>query len=67
MICASCDINVDGVLISSFVGYAAGGLAIFLILRQWFRWFGPDGLFVNPPLVEAAAYVCILGLLILLW
>jgi hypothetical protein len=60
-------LNIDGVLIAPFVAYAVGALVIFLILRRWLRWFGPDGLFVNPPLAEAAAYVCILGLLVLLW
>jgi hypothetical protein len=67
MIGARYELNIDGVLIAPFVAYAVGALVIFLILRRWLRWFGPDGLFVNPPPAEVAAYVCILGLLVLLW
>lgn len=57
---------VGGLLVSSFVGYAAGALAILLLLRPLLRRLGFEQVFANPPLAEAALFVCILGLLVVL-
>ena len=60
------ELQVGGILIAPFVGYALGALAIFLLLRPLLRTLRFERVFANPPLVEAALYVCILGLLVVL-
>jgi hypothetical protein len=63
---AASELQVGGILIAPFVGYALGALAIFLALRPLLRRLRFERAFANPPLVEAALYVCILGLLVVL-
>lgn len=58
------ELNIDGVLISPFVGYGIGALVIVLILRTFFWLIRFERVFANPPLAQLALYVCILGLLI---
>ncbi|KQP90894.1 hypothetical protein ASF60_03435 [Methylobacterium sp. Leaf113] len=58
------DLNVGGILISPFVAYAAGALAILVLLRLLFARFRVSRYVANPPLAEAGLYVCILALLI---
>lgn len=60
------ELVIGGLLVSSFVGYGLGALVILLALRLLFKRLGFDRIFANPPLAEAALYVCILGLLVLL-
>jgi cadmium resistance protein CadD (predicted permease) len=52
------------VLLSPFVAYAAGALAILVILRLLFARLRIARYVANPPLAEAGLYVCILALLI---
>ncbi|MDP4022229.1 DUF1656 domain-containing protein [Methylobacterium sp. NEAU 140] len=58
------DIHIGGVLISSFVAYALGALAIFLLLRRVFAWIRLSRYVANAPLAEAGIYVCVLALLL---
>lgn len=60
------EVQVGGILVSPFVGYAALALLILLALRPVFRRIGFDRIFANPPLTQAAIYVVILGALIVL-
>lgn len=59
------EIEIGGVLISPFVGYALGAFAILLCLRVLFRKIRFGRYVANPPLAEAGVYVCVLALLIL--
>lgn len=58
------DIDLGGVLISPFVGYALGALAILIVLRMLFARIHFSRYVANPPLAEAGLYICILALLI---
>jgi cadmium resistance protein CadD (predicted permease) len=58
------DLDLGGVLLSPFVAYAAGALAILVILRLFFARLRIARYVANPPLAEAGLYVCILALLI---
>jgi hypothetical protein len=64
MIGTNHDLNIDGILISPFVGYATAALVLVLILRSFFSLVRFERVFANPPLVVVAIYVCILGLII---
>lgn len=59
------DIQIGGVLIASFVGYALGAFAIVMALRWVFARIRLSRYVANPPLVQAGLYVCVLALLIL--
>lgn len=58
------DIDIGGVLISPFVGYALAALAILIGLRWVFARIHFSRYVANPPLAEAGLYLCILALLI---
>ncbi|MCJ2035822.1 DUF1656 domain-containing protein [Methylobacterium sp. J-068] len=58
------DLDLGGVLLSPFVAYAAGALAILVALRFLFARLRIGRYVANPPLAEAGLYVCILALLI---
>ncbi|MDO9427950.1 MAG: DUF1656 domain-containing protein [Methylobacterium sp.] len=58
------DLDFGGVLVSPFVAYAAGALAILMLLRVAFNRLRFSRYVANPPLAEAGLYVCILALLI---
>lgn len=60
------DLALGGVLVSPFVAYALGAFAILLLLRVLFRRIRFSRYVANPPLAEAALYVCVLAGLILL-
>jgi hypothetical protein len=64
MIGTAHELNIDGVLISPFVGYATAALVLVLILRTFFRLVRFERAFANPPLAVIAIYICILGLVI---
>ena len=59
------ELEVGGILISPFVGYLLGALAIQLCLRVLFRKIRFSRYVANPPLAEAGIFVCVLGLLII--
>ncbi|MGU3538290.1 DUF1656 domain-containing protein [Methylobacterium sp. A54F] len=61
------DLEFGGVLVSPFVAYAAGALAILLALRVLLRRVRFSRYVANPPLAEAGIYVCVLALLIVLF
>ncbi len=58
--------NLGGVLISPFIVYLGAALVIWLPVRFAFEQLRLDRWTYNPPLAEAALYVCILGLLVVL-
>jgi hypothetical protein len=58
------DIDLGGVLISPFLAYALGSLAILMVLRLVFVRIRFSRYVANPPLAEAGLYICILALLI---
>jgi hypothetical protein len=72
------DIRVGGILVAPLVGDALVALAAFLALRlvtgwavrrlpdPWSRRLRFDQVFANPPLAQAALYVCLLGLVVAL-
>ncbi|WP_264047049.1 DUF1656 domain-containing protein [Methylobacterium flocculans] len=61
------DLDLGGVLVSPFVAYAAGALAILVVLRLVSARLRISRYVANPPLAEAGLYVCILALLIVLF
>lgn len=63
---APSELQIGGILIAPFVGYTLGALVIFLLLRPLLRHMRFERVFANPPLAEAALFVCILGLLVVL-
>jgi hypothetical protein len=64
---APADIDLGGVLVDPFVRYLFVALAILIILRFAVGRLGLRRIFANPPLAEAAIYVCILVSLIVFW
>ena len=61
------DIELGGILVAPFVRYLVLALVILIALRVLVGRFGLRSMFANPPLAEAALYVCILGSLIAFW
>ncbi|UXN58623.1 DUF1656 domain-containing protein [Phyllobacterium zundukense] len=64
---AQTDIDLGGVLVDPFVRYLFLALVILLAVRFVVGRLGLRRLFANPPLAEAAIYVCILGSLVVFW
>jgi uncharacterized protein DUF1656 len=60
------DIDLGGVLVDPFVRYLFLALVILIAVRFVGR-LGLRSMFANPPLAEAALYVCILTSLIAFW
>ena len=61
------DIDLGGVLIDPFVRYLFLALVILIAIRFVIGRLGLRSMFANPPLAEAALYVCILVGLIAFW
>jgi hypothetical protein len=61
------DIDLGGVLIDPFVRYLFLALVILIAVRFVVGRLGLRSMFANPPLAEAALYVCLLGSLIVFW
>jgi hypothetical protein len=61
------DIDLGGILVAPFVGYLFLALVILIAVRFVVGRLGLRSMFANPPLAEAALYVCILVSLVALW
>ena len=61
------DIDLGGILVAPFVRYLFLALVILIAVRFVVGRLGLRSLFANPPLAEAALYICILGSLIAIW
>ena len=61
------DIDLGGVLVDPFVRYLFLALVIMIAVRFVVGRLGLRSMFANPPLAEAALYVCILTSLIAFW
>jgi hypothetical protein len=61
------DIDLGGVLVDPFVRYLFFALVILIAVRFVAGRLGLRSIFANPPLAEAALYVCILVSLIAFW
>jgi uncharacterized protein DUF1656 len=61
------DIDLGGVLVDPFVRYLLLALAILIAVRVVVGRLGSRSMFANPPLAEAALYVCILSSLVAFW
>ena len=61
------DIDLGGVLVDPFVRYLLLALIILIAVRSIVGRLGLRSIFANPPLAEAALYVCILVSLVAYW
>ena len=61
------DIDLGGILVAPFVRYLFLALVILIAVRFVVGRLGLRSMFANPPLAEAAMYVCILVSLVALW
>ena len=61
------DIDLGGVLVDPFVRYLFLALVILIAVRFVVGRLGLRSMLANPPLAEAALYVCILASLIAFW
>jgi hypothetical protein len=61
------DIDLGGILVAPFVRYLFLALVIVIAVRFVVGRLGLRSLFANPPLAEAALYVCVLVSLIAIW
>jgi len=61
------DIDLGGILVAPFVRYLFLALVIVIVVRFVVGRLGLRSMFVNPPLAEAALYVCILASLTAFW
>ena len=57
------ELVVGGVFVSPFIAYAAGALAVTLLLRPILRLFRFEEMFSHPSAATLSLYVVILGLL----
>jgi hypothetical protein len=64
---APSDIDLGGILVAPFVRYLFITFVIIIVVRFVVGRLGLRSMFANPPLAEAALYVCILGSLIAFW
>jgi hypothetical protein len=60
------ELEVGGVLVAPFVGYAVLALAMVLVLRPLLHAIGFARLFSHPSIADFSLYVTILGLLTVL-
>jgi Protein of unknown function (DUF1656) len=58
------DIDVGGILVDPFVRYLFLALVVLIAVRFVVGRLGLRSRFANPPLAEAALYVCILASLV---
>jgi hypothetical protein len=61
------DIDLGGILVAPFVRYLFLALVILIAVRFAVGRFGLRSMFANPPLADAALYVCILASFIEFW
>ncbi|MEA2882817.1 MAG: hypothetical protein QOH32_2073 [Bradyrhizobium sp.] len=61
------DIDLGGILVAPFVRYLLFALVILIAMRFVVGRLGLRSIFANPPLAEAALYVCILSSLLAFW
>jgi hypothetical protein len=61
------DIDLGGILVAPFVRYLFLALVILIAVRFVVGRLGLRSMLANPPLAEAALYVCILASLIAFW
>jgi Protein of unknown function (DUF1656) len=61
------DIDLGGVLVDPFVRYLFLALMILIAIRFVVGRLGLRSMFANPPVAEAALYVCILVSLVAYW
>lgn len=61
------DIDLGGILVAPFVRYLFLALVILIAVRFVVGRLGLRSMFANPPMAEAALYVCILVSLVALW
>jgi hypothetical protein len=61
------DIDLGGVMVDPFVRYLFLALVTLIAVRFAVGRLGLRSMFANPPLAEAALYVCILTSLIAFW
>ena len=61
------DIDLGGILVAPFVRYLFLALVILIAVRFVVVRLGLTSTFANPPLAEAALYICILASLIAFW
>ena len=61
------DIDLGGVLVDPFVRYLFLAFVIVIAVRFVVGRLGLRSMFANPPLAEAALYVCILVSLVAFW
>jgi hypothetical protein len=61
------DIDLGGIMVAPFVRYLFLALVILVAVRFAVGRLGLRSMFANPPLAEAALYVCILASLIAFW
>jgi hypothetical protein len=61
------DIDLGGVLVDPFVRYLFLASVILIIAQSVVGRVGLRSMFANPPLAEAALYVCILVSPIAIW
>ena len=61
------DIDLGGVLVDPFVRHLLLALVVLIAVRVVVGRLGLRSMFANPPLAEAALYVCILVSLIAFW
>jgi hypothetical protein len=61
------DIDLGGVLVAPFVRYLFLALVILVAVRFVVGRLRLRSMFANPPLAEAALYICVLVSLIAIW
>ena len=61
------DIDLGGIMVAPFVRYLFLAVVILIAVLFFVGRFGLRSMFANPPLAEAALYVCILASLIAFW
>ena len=61
------DIDLGGILVAAFVRYLVLALVILIAVRFVVGRLGLRSMFANPPLAEAALFVCILVSLMAFW
>jgi hypothetical protein len=61
------DIDLGGILVAPFVRYLFLALVILIAVRFVVGRLGLRSMLANPPLAEAALYICILASLIAFW
>jgi hypothetical protein len=61
------DIDLGGILVAPFVRYLFLALVVVITVRFVVGRLGLRSMFANPPLAEAALYVCVLVSLMAIW